>query len=159
MKYIKKFEHIDSDSYKMGELEDLFMNLEELGYTIRCSKCSIVKDRDDWTGNFVCTKLRNVYGGKFISYNNDVIMRKGSKIYKPEEVVMVSISKISHIEELTDDSIVEHWNKIDKELLSEIEIISKRSNHIIGLNLYGVMAGWFQLGNDTLSDFFMFAFI
>lgn len=169
MKYLKYFESkVDIE----GELKDLFIHLEEAGYSVCVSKENIVKDRDDWTGNLICTKLRNVYGDKFISYHRNVIMQKGGKRYSSEEVTMVMISRISYIKDLTDKKIYKHWEKIDNELMSEIEVIQKRCESIVKLKLYGIMAGWYQMGTashsdylgrpyygyDTLSDFYMIAF-
>ncbi len=148
MRYIKKYESYN----KLDEILDIFIDLEEEGYIVKSFESKIVEDRDDWNGNFMGTKLRHVYGKKFINYHKDVIMSKGEKTYSAKDAIVVRISKINYIKDLTDRKIIAHWKKLDSEISKKTDVIKNRSE-FLNLSLYGVMAEWYQLGKAVHDDF------
>ena len=65
MKHIKKFEFQESI---IENISDIFVTLEEQGYTVNAKFSKIVIGRDNWgVGNF-----RKIFGSRFIPYNGDV---------------------------------------------------------------------------------------
>ena len=98
MRYIKKYESYN----KLNEILDLFIDFEEEGYVVKSAESKIVEDRNDWNGNFMGTRLRHVYGKKFINYHKDVSMSKGGKKYSAKDAIVVRISKTNYIKDLTD---------------------------------------------------------
>ena len=150
MRYIKKYESYNN----LDEISDLFIDFEEEGYSVKSVESKIVEGRDD-CGNFISDKLdklRHVYGKKFINYHKDFF----SPLLK--DAIVVRISKTNYIKDLTDlreilpRKIIDHWKKLDSEISKKIDVIKKRSE-FLNLNLYGVMAEWYQLGQATHDDY------
>ena len=96
MKYLKQFESFENSSI-LDELSDLFIEIEDLGYTVKARLGQIVPDRNDWTGNFQSTKVRNVWGNEFIDYTKDVIMSKDDRKWNVIDAHIVNISKINYL--------------------------------------------------------------
>lgn len=172
MKYLKLFESFKDHQDLTDEVLDLFYDFEEAGFHVKGGLDRIVKDRDDWTGNLRSTKLRNVSGQKFIQWHKEAVMSHQGQRWESESVLLVIVSKLSYIEELNNETIYKHWEDVDSEVLALMPKIQTRAGHLLDMKLVGIMAGWFQLGKashsdyekephygwDMLSDFWMIAF-
>jgi hypothetical protein len=152
MKHLKLYESFNNIESTKEELYDLFINFEDEGWTVKPLFSKIVKDRNDWSGNLRSTKVRNVWGGEFIDWHEEVIMSDGDKKWKAVDCFVVNMSKIHYIENLTEESIVEHWKDLDSYLTSKIPVIKERAKRL-GLELLGVVGKWFTLGKASHSDY------
>ncbi len=144
MNYIKEYK-LYSKEIDAEALCDIFIDLEDEGYTIKSRNSQIVKGRNDWGHS----EMRNVYGGKFILNEDSAEL---SKADTPLDAIIIAVSKPGYIKELTEESIVTHWEKSDASLVKKIEVIKNRVKSL-GVNLYGVTAQWYQLGKASHSDF------
>lgn len=152
MKHLKLFESFNSHESLKDEISDLFIDFEdELGMKVNVSYSKIVLGRDDWMGNF-SIKVRHIWGGDFINYTENTIMSSGDEIWEEIDSFTVRISKLNYIKELTNDSIVDHWNNLDDDLRKRILVISERAKRL-GLDLFGVHGTWYQLGKALHDDF------
>lgn len=79
-------------------------------------------------------------------------MSQGQKSWRPKDAIIVTISKVNYIKELTNDSIEDHWKQIDQKINSRIQTIKNRAKKL-DLELYGVHGKWFQLGQASHPDF------
>ena len=152
MKYLKLFENFNDVESTKDNLYDLFIDFEDDGWNVKSDRNRIVPDRNDWTGNFQSTKVRNVWGSEFIDYNEDVIMSKGDRKWESVDCFTVNMSKTHYIENLTEESIVEHWKDLDDYIISKLPAISERAKRL-GLELFGIHGKWFTLGKASHSDF------
>ena len=140
MKHIKKFAFQESI---IENISDIFVTLEEQGYTVRAKFSKIVIGRDNWgVGNF-----RKIFGSRFIPYNGDVITSKNDII---ENLLIVRAIKLSYIKDIDlipeGQAVIDHWEKIDSDMIKYIDLIKKRAKLFLNLDLYGVNAEWYQLG-------------
>lgn len=157
MKHISHFNQFFTESFNNiestnEELYDLFIDFEDDGWVVKSKFALIVPDRNDWTGNFTSSKVRRIFGQEFIDFNYDVILSKGGKTWSVERVFIVNISNLHYIEELTNESIAEHWENLDKDINSRLSVIGKRAN-LLGFEILGVHGKWFQFGKASHSDF------
>lgn len=161
MKYLKKFESslgdlITNRTKQIKSIEeslsDLFIDFEDQDWNVNCKWTKIVPDRNDWTGNFRSTKVRNVWGGEFIDWTKDVIMSDNSKTWEPVRCFIVNISKTHFIKDIDGDKIKQHWSELDKSIIKKIPTINSRAERL-GLELWGTHGKWFQLGKATHPDF------
>lgn len=152
MKHLKLFEAFQNTEELKEDLSHLFIQFEEDGWNVEVNYNQIVPDRNDWTGNLQSTKVRNVWGGEFIDYHKDVVMSQGQKSWRPKDAIIVTISKVNYIKELTNESIEDHWKQIDQKINSRIPTIKNRAEKL-DLELYGVHGKWFQLGQASHPDF------
>lgn len=150
MKYIKIFEDFNDD--KLKSLSDLFIDFEDEDWSAVLKYDKIVTDRDDWTGNFKSTKVRNIFGKDFIDYHKDVIMSNGERRWEAKSAFNVHLSKISYIKNMTEEAILKHWEELDEEIRKRVNKISRRAE-LLDIKLYGVVGKWFQLGKASSSDF------
>lgn len=162
MKYLKKFESSSlgdwiTDRTKQiksieENLSDLFIDFEDQDWRVDSKWTKIVPDRNDWTGNFQSTKVRNVWGGEFIDWTKKVIMSDGSKTWEPVRCFIVNISKAHYIEDINDDKLKQHWSELDESIIKKLPSITSRAERL-GLELYGIHGKWFSIGKATHSDF------
>lgn len=152
MKHLKLYESFNNIEPTKEELYDLFIYFEDDKWSVSPHQHKIVPDRNDWTGNFQSTKVRRVFGQEFIDYNKDVIMSKDGKTWTAQDAFIVNMSKTHYIENLTEESIVEHWKDLDSYLTSKIPVIKERAKRL-GLELLGVVGKWFTLGKTSHSDY------
>jgi hypothetical protein len=162
MKHLKLFEDFNDVESIEDKLSDLFLEFEDEGWIVKVIKTKIVPDRNDWTGNFQSTQLRNVWGGEFIDYSKDVIMSKGDKKWEAVDCFVVNMSKLDHINPVdktlslrdtdTDNSFKVHWKNLDTNINSKVSPIKERAKRL-GLELFGIHGKWFTLGKATHQDF------
>jgi len=162
MKHLKLLEDFNDVESIEDKLSDLFRELDDEGWKVKVIKTKIVPDRNDWTGNFKSTQLRNVWGGEFIDYSKDVIMSKGDKKWEAVDCFVVNMSKIDHINPVdktlslpdkdTDNSFKIHWKNLDTNINSKVSPIKERAKRL-GLELFGIHGKWFTLGKATHQDF------
>jgi len=152
MKHLKLFENFNDVESTKDNLYDLFIDFEDDGWNVKSDRNRIVPDRNDWTGNFRSTKVRNVWGGEFIDYNKDVIMSNDDRKWESVDCFAVNMCKIHYIENLTEESIVEHWKDLDDYIISKLPAISERAKRL-GLELFGIHGKWFTLGKASHSDY------
>ena len=162
MKYLKLFENFNDIESTKDDLYDLFIDFEDDGWNVRSDRNRIVPDRNDWTGNFQSTKVRNVWGGEFIDYDEDVIMSKGDRKWESVDCFTVNMTKTHYIKPVdntlpyfdkhTDDSFDKHWKDLDDYIISKLPAISERAKRL-GLELFGIHGKWFTLGKASHSDF------
>jgi len=152
MKYLKLFENFNDVESIKDNLSDLFIDFEDDKWSVSTHQSKIVPDRNDWSGNRKSTEVRNVWGGEFIDWHEKVIMSDGDKKWKAVDCFTVNMTKTHYIEDLTEESIVEHWKNLDSYLNSKILVIKERAKRL-GLELFGVHGKWFQLGKASHSDY------
>jgi hypothetical protein len=158
MKHLKLYESFNNIESTKEELYDLFIDFEDDKWTVKPLFSKIVKDRNDWTGNFQSTKVRRVFGQEFIDYNKDVIMSKDGKTWTAQDAFIVNMSKIHYIKPeedsnpYSDKSFEDHWNSLDEYIVSKLPVIQERSKRL-GLELLGVVGKWFTLGKASHSDY------
>ncbi len=155
MKYLKLFESFNKEDIQsiVENLEDLFIYFDDEGWKTHSSYNPIVPDRNDWTGNFRSTKVRNIYGVDFIDYNKDVIMSKDGRIWNAQNAFIVTINKLNYIK--PDDKFESHWKNLDKDILGKLPVIQERAKRL-GVELFGVHGKWFTLGQNNLGDKMLF---
>jgi len=152
MKYLKLFENFNDIESTKDNLYDLFIDFEDDGWNVKSDRNRIVPDRNDWTGNFQSTKVRNVWGSEFIDYNKDVIMSNDDRKWESMDCFTVNMARIHHIENLTEESIVEHWKDLDGYIISKLPVIRERAKRL-GLELFGIHGKWYTLGKASHSDY------
>lgn len=152
MKNIKLFESFENNEELKEDLSHLFMQFEDDGWQVSVDFTKIVPDRDDWTGNLTSTKVRNVWGNKFIDYHKHVIMSRGDLQWHAKSALVVNVSKISYLKEINSNIIEAHWKKIDQMINGRIPTIKIRAEKL-EFELWGVYGKWFQLGPASHSDF------
>jgi len=162
MKYLKLFENFNDVESTKDNLYDLFIDFEDYGWNVKSDRNRIVPDRNDWTGNFQSTKVRNVWGSEFIDYDEDVIMTKDDRKWESVDCFTVNMSKTHYIKPVddtlpyfdkhTDDSFDKHWKDLDDYIISKLPAIRERAKRL-GLELFGIHGKWFTLGKASHSNF------
>ena len=64
--------------------------------------------------------------------------------------MIVRAVKLSYIKDINlipeGQAMIDHWEKIDRDMLKNVDLIKKRAKLFLNLDLYGVNAEWYQLG-------------
>jgi len=162
MKHLKLFENFNDIESTKDNLYDLFIDFEDDGWNVKSDRNRIVPDRNDWTGNFQSTKVRNVWGSEFIDYNKDVIMSNDDRKWESMDCFTVNMTKTNYIKPVddtlpyfdkhTDDSFDKHWKDLDDYIISKLPAISERAKRL-GLELFGIHGKWYTLGKASHSDY------